>query len=127
MKRDFRQQRGNNWTEQRRRDGDQWATPNLENADFEEYYKLQARGSDAWSGYFPPRNITVPSLDCILIQRALLVVYVWHHCLQPINMPPYPSKVIKTANSANECNGTISAASMSHCWPCILRNSHFLR
>ncbi|BDA47721.1 probable RNA cytosine-C(5)-methyltransferase NSUN2 [Coccomyxa sp. Obi] len=41
MKRDFRQQRDNSWTEQRRRDGDQWATPLLENADFEEYYKAQ--------------------------------------------------------------------------------------
>ncbi|KAK9905535.1 hypothetical protein WJX75_001721 [Coccomyxa subellipsoidea] len=41
MKRDFRQQRDNNWTEQRRRDGDQWATPTHENADFEEYYKMQ--------------------------------------------------------------------------------------
>jgi hypothetical protein len=45
MKRDFRQQRDNNWTEQRRRDGDQWATPTHENADFEEYYKMQVKPS----------------------------------------------------------------------------------
>ena len=41
MKRDFRQNRDNSWTEQRRRDGDQWASPVLENAEFEEYYKAQ--------------------------------------------------------------------------------------
>lgn len=41
LKRDFKQSREGNWTERRRREGDGWAQPALENAAFEEYYKAQ--------------------------------------------------------------------------------------
>lgn len=56
MKRDFKNQRDNSWTEQRRQDGNQWAEPTLENNDFEEYYKAQVMGVNLNTGQ-PPRHV----------------------------------------------------------------------